>query len=149
MNTQSNRMIEGVVEGPDKGADHLFRAANRRGRAMRYLPRFILLTTTVMALAACNAFDRVTEIGDAPKLSSIEDPTHTPGYTPVKMPMPPPSLSETEPNSLWQTGARAFFRDQRVEPGRRYPDRHHHDQRSGADPERNQALARKFEYRQL
>ncbi|HEU0118800.1 MAG TPA: flagellar basal body L-ring protein FlgH [Alphaproteobacteria bacterium] len=76
--------------------------------------RFLMLTTTVLALTACNAYDRVSEIGDAPKLSSIEDPTHAPGYTPVKMAMPPPSLHEAQPNSLWQTGARAFFRDQRA-----------------------------------
>lgn len=68
----------------------------------------------MISLAACNAFDRVSDIGNAPKLSSIEDPTHSPGYTPVRMPMPPPTLTETQPNSLWHTGARAFFRDQRA-----------------------------------
>jgi flagellar L-ring protein precursor FlgH len=78
------------------------------------MSRFLLLTTTILALAACNAFDRVSDIGDTPKLSSIEDPTHQNGYIPVKMPMPPPSLAEREPNSLWQTGGRAFFRDQRA-----------------------------------
>jgi len=78
------------------------------------MSRYLLLATTLLALAACNAFDRVTEIGDAPKLASIEDPTHQPGYIPVRMPMPPPSLTEREPNSLWQTGGRAFFRDQRA-----------------------------------
>jgi len=76
--------------------------------------RFVLLTTATMALAACNAFDRLEGVGDAPKLGSIEDPTHAPGYVPVKMPMPPPSLALQQPNSLWQTGARAFFRDQRA-----------------------------------
>jgi flagellar L-ring protein precursor FlgH len=78
------------------------------------MSRFLLLTTTILALAACNAFDRASEIGDAPKMASIEDPTHSPGYIPVKMPMPPPNLSSSEPNSLWHTGARAFFRDQRA-----------------------------------
>ncbi len=78
------------------------------------MSRFLLLTTTILALAACNAFDRVSDIGDAPKLTSIEDPTHAAGYTPVRMPMPPPALTERQPNSLWQTGARAFFRDQRA-----------------------------------
>ncbi len=76
--------------------------------------RITLLATAMIALAACNAFDRVSEIGDAPKLASIEDPTHAPGYTPVRMPMPPPTLAESQPNSLWHTGARAFFRDQRA-----------------------------------
>ncbi|MDR3450804.1 MAG: flagellar basal body L-ring protein FlgH [Alphaproteobacteria bacterium] len=81
----------------------------------RILYKNMLLTTAaLLSLSACNAFDRVSEIGDQPKLSSIEDPTHRDGYVPVKMPMPPPSLSERQPNSLWATGGRAFFRDQRA-----------------------------------
>jgi len=76
--------------------------------------RMTLLATAVISLAACNALDRVSEIGDTPKMASIEDPTHQPGYTPVKMPMPSPNLVESQPNSLWHTGARAFFRDQRA-----------------------------------
>jgi len=87
--------------------------------AQFYLPRtpfsrFALLATAMVALVACNAFDRVSDIGGEPKLGSIEDPTLAPGYIPVKMPMPPPSLATQQPNSLWQTGARAFFRDQRA-----------------------------------
>lgn len=78
------------------------------------MSRFLLLATTILTLAACNAFDRVSDIGSAPKLATIEDPTHQNGYVPVRMPMPPPSLAEREPNSLWQTGGRAFFRDQRA-----------------------------------
>jgi flagellar L-ring protein precursor FlgH len=81
--------------------------------ALRKL-RILLLTTTILTLAGCNAFDRMTDIGDTPKMASIDDPTHAPGYVPVKMPMPPPTLTERQPNSLWQTGARAFFRDQRA-----------------------------------
>ena len=84
-------------------------------RALRRpFSRFALMATAALVLTACNAFDRMESVGDAPKLSSIEDPTHTPGYIPVKMPMPPPSLTVQQPNSLWQTGARAFFRDQRA-----------------------------------
>jgi len=78
------------------------------------MKRLLLMTSALMLLSACNAFDRVTEIGDAPKLSPIQNPTQAPGYVPVSMPMPPPSLAERQPNSLWQTGARAFFRDQRA-----------------------------------
>ncbi len=78
------------------------------------LTRLACLVTALLALAGCNAFDRAISVGDAPKLASIEDPTHAPGYIPVKMPMPPPSLAIQQPNSLWHTGARAFFRDQRA-----------------------------------
>ena len=78
------------------------------------LYKSLLLTTALLSLSACNAFDRVSEIGNEPKLSSIEDPTHRDGYVPVKMPMPAPSLNERQPNSLWETGGRAFFRDQRA-----------------------------------
>jgi len=76
--------------------------------------RTMLAAAALIGLSACNAYDRMSSIGDSPQLSSIEDPTHAPGYTPVKMPMPPPSLAVQQPNSLWQTGARAFFRDQRA-----------------------------------
>jgi flagellar L-ring protein precursor FlgH len=76
--------------------------------------RLVLLTTTILAVAGCNAYDRVSDIGEAPLPGAIEDPTKAPGYKPVKMPMPPPSLAENQPNSLWQTGARAFFRDERA-----------------------------------
>ncbi|MFA4993947.1 MAG: flagellar basal body L-ring protein FlgH [Bdellovibrionales bacterium] len=75
----------------------------------------ILLTATaLLSLSACNAYDRLTSIGQQPKMASIEDPTHRAGYVPVKMPMPAPSLNERQPNSLWATGGRAFFRDQRA-----------------------------------
>lgn len=82
--------------------------------ARKSMSRFLLLTTTILALAACNAFDRVSDIGSEPKLASIDDPTRKNGYVPVRMPMPPPNLTENQPNSLWQTGGRAFFRDQRA-----------------------------------
>lgn len=78
------------------------------------LSRFLLLATTLLSLSACNAFDRLTSVGDTPRLASIEDPTRADGYVPVKMPMPAPSLHDQQPNSLWQTGARAFLRDQRA-----------------------------------
>src|SRR5574344_340275 len=74
----------------------------------------IWIAAAAFLLTGCNAFDRMSEIGDQPKFASIEDPTNRDGYRPVKMPMPPPSLSERQPNSLWEPGGRAFFRDQRA-----------------------------------
>ncbi len=37
-----------------------------------------------------------------------------PGYRPVSLPMPTPISVEHRPNSLWQAGTRAFFKDQRA-----------------------------------
>ncbi|MGB4101789.1 MAG: flagellar basal body L-ring protein FlgH [Alphaproteobacteria bacterium] len=66
------------------------------------------------ALTGCNALDRISEIGRPPQMAPVEDPTRRPGYTPVRMPMPITQAGEKQANSLWQTGSRAFFRDQRA-----------------------------------
>lgn len=76
--------------------------------------RLSLITTALLALSGCNVMNRINEIGAHPKMSSVQDPTRLAGVTPVSMPMPAPVLSERQPNSLWQTGSRAFFRDQRA-----------------------------------
>jgi len=76
--------------------------------------RKAITLVALLALTSCNAFDRISDVGNAPKLASIEDPTRRNGYAPVKMPMPAPSHNERQPNSLWETGGRAFFRDQRA-----------------------------------
>jgi flagellar L-ring protein precursor FlgH len=71
-----------------------------------------------MALGAlcsgCAALERLRIIGDAPPLTSIDNPTAAAGYKPVQMPMPAPQPAVYQPNSLWRTGARAFFKDQRA-----------------------------------
>jgi flagellar L-ring protein precursor FlgH len=36
------------------------------------------------------------------------------GYKPVQMPMPAPQPAVYNPNSLWRSGSRAFFKDQRA-----------------------------------
>src|SRR6201991_520556 len=69
----------------------------------------------VLALAGgCSAVDRLSQIGEQPKLSAIENPTAQPGYKPVQMPMPKPEIASYNANSLWRNGSRAFFRDQRA-----------------------------------
>ncbi|MFA5040146.1 MAG: flagellar basal body L-ring protein FlgH [Bdellovibrionales bacterium] len=82
--------------------------------ARKHYANILLTAAAVLSLTSCNAYDRISDIGNEPKLASIEDPTKSKGYTPVKMPMPPPSLHERQPNSLWEQGGRAFFRDQRA-----------------------------------
>jgi flagellar L-ring protein precursor FlgH len=79
------------------------------------LPAKIALVTLVAALlGGCSAVDRLANVGHAPNLSAIENPTTQPGYRPVNMPMPEPMAASYNPNSLWRNGSRAFFKDQRA-----------------------------------
>src|SRR5580692_80938 len=72
-----------------------------------------LLTTTAIS-SGCSSIDRLSQIGEAPKLSSIDNPTAQPGYKPVQMPMPKPESVSYNANSLWRNGSRSFFKDQRA-----------------------------------
>ena len=65
-------------------------------------------------LSGCAAIDRFKLIGEQPPLSPIENPTTKAGYKPVQMPMPTPQPATYNPNSLWRSGSRAFFNDQRA-----------------------------------
>jgi len=66
-------------------------------------------------LGACTAADRLANIGQTPRLSSIEDPTAQKGYRPVQMPMPEPTVASYQANSLFRSDARGFFKDQRAQ----------------------------------
>src|ERR1700678_4098468 len=72
------------------------------------------LAAVAVLLNGCSAFDRLMNIGEQPKLSSIDNPTTKPGYKPVQMPMPMAQPASYNPNSLWRNGSRAFFKDQRA-----------------------------------
>jgi flagellar L-ring protein FlgH len=76
--------------------------------------RLAFAAATGLLLSACGAADRLANIGKPPDLSAITDPTAVPGYKPVQMPMPPIEHASFAPNSLWRTGSRAFFKDQRA-----------------------------------
>lgn len=65
-------------------------------------------------VSGCNLFTRLSQVGEPPELTLISDPTLVDGYRPVSMPMPYPETPNTNVNSLWQTGSRAFFKDQRA-----------------------------------
>ena len=76
------------------------------------------VTAPCSSLAAvasgCSSIDRLSQIGEKPKLTEIENPTTQPGYKPVQMPMPKPEQASYNANSLWRNGSRAFFKDQRA-----------------------------------
>ena len=97
------------------------RAMTSRGRfapiGARSTNRFIVtgaLLVIVSLAGGCSAIDRISQIGEQPKLAAIENPTSQPGYKPVQMPMPKPELASYNANSLWRNGSRAFFKDQRA-----------------------------------
>lgn len=66
------------------------------------------------SLSGCNTLTRLSQVGEEPPLTNIQNPTALPTYQPVSMPMPAPVTEERQPNSLWRTGSRAFFKDQRA-----------------------------------
>ncbi len=80
--------------------------------------RRLVLTGILLATAAitssCSSIDRLSQIGEQPKLAAIENPAAQPGYKPVQMPMPKPETASYNANSLWRNGSRAFFKDQRA-----------------------------------
>lgn len=84
----------------------------------QHTPAAIVKLCAVLSLclysAGCSHLDKLSEIGETPKLSVIESPIEKPGYRPVSMPMPEPEAVSYNPNSLWRNGSRSFFKDQRA-----------------------------------
>jgi flagellar L-ring protein precursor FlgH len=73
------------------------------------------LALPMLVTGCSSSLNRLEEVGRAPSGQPVKDPTHEAGYEPMSWPMPeskPPAKQYA--NSLWQPGARAFFRDQRA-----------------------------------
>jgi len=78
---------------------------------------FLKRTTTgilLISLAACGAAERISDIGKAPELTPIKDIKAPPAQRSISLPMPSRDSVRNRPNSLWRTGARSFFKDQRA-----------------------------------
>lgn len=68
-----------------------------------------------LVLSGCGGLTaRLSEVGSEPPLSAIQNPIAQPGYQPVSLPLPAVVPARQNPSSLWRTGARGFFRDQRA-----------------------------------
>lgn len=78
------------------------------------LPGYAALAVATLSLTACGAGERLGNVGRAPPLTAIQNPATNPNFVPVSMPMPTPSPDIRQANSLWQAGARSFFKDQRA-----------------------------------
>jgi flagellar L-ring protein precursor FlgH len=66
------------------------------------------------ALSGCGPFAKLQDVGAPPRMTVGQNPTEEKDYRPVTTPTPDPEPHIRQPNSLWQSGARAFFKDQRA-----------------------------------
>ena len=73
-----------------------------------------LLLPFALGLSGCGTLTKLSEIGRPPAMTPTANPTEDPNWRPVTMPMPRPQAAPTEANSLWRSGSRAFFKDQRA-----------------------------------
>jgi flagellar L-ring protein precursor FlgH len=76
--------------------------------------RLLAPALACMLLAGCGSLSRLSEVGRAPAMTPTADPTKDPTWRPVTMPMPAREPTPNEANSLWRSGSRAFFKDQRA-----------------------------------
>ncbi len=66
-------------------------------------------------LGACtNIFDRLSQVGQPPNLTRIEDPRAIIGPQPVQTPLPAPVEATHQMGSLWRPGSSTFLTDQRA-----------------------------------
>jgi len=81
---------------------------------MKSLFRLALVVCAASSLAACgNTLSRLSEMGQGPALTPIKNPADT--NPRITMPAPPRTEGEGNNNaSLWRTGARQFFKDNRA-----------------------------------
>lgn len=83
---------------------------------MKHISSICLLLSCALALSACSGTIRkLDQVGEKPPLNSVSNPHTDAQYKPVTWPLPTPEKGSIRTaNSLWQPGARAFFRDQRA-----------------------------------
>jgi flagellar L-ring protein precursor FlgH len=74
----------------------------------------VLAALASSLLSGCSYLESLKNVGEQPPLSAVDNPTTRPGYKPVQMPMPAAQPAAYNPNSLWRSGSRAFFKDQRA-----------------------------------
>ena len=92
------------------------KSVSRQAAAMPrpVLPRLSAMALLAVSLTACNALTRLSEVGEPPVMSTIQNPAEITGNKPVEVPMPAPVQVAHHPNSLWRPGSRHFLKDQRA-----------------------------------
>lgn len=81
---------------------------------LKSINRIAGLIIMASMLQACGAMSRMNKIGQPPTISPIENIIAPARQRSISLPMPDREISRSRPNSLWRTGARAFFKDQRA-----------------------------------
>jgi flagellar L-ring protein precursor FlgH len=77
---------------------------------MRAAPLLVL----ALSLGGCGMLQSLSEVGRPPEMTPSGNPTSDPKWRPLTMPMPKAELAPEQVNSLWRSGSRAFFKDQRA-----------------------------------
>ena len=67
-----------------------------------------------LLLSGCGSLQRLSEVGRPPAMTQPGDPTQEASWRPLTMPMPSAQTALPQANSLWRSGSRAFFKDQRA-----------------------------------
>lgn len=75
---------------------------------------FTLFLILLMASSCGPMIDKLSNVGSPPDLTNVSIPNTKEEYKPVKWPAKEPPRPPKQANSLWQPGARTFFRDQRA-----------------------------------
>ncbi|MGB0935159.1 MAG: flagellar basal body L-ring protein FlgH [Alphaproteobacteria bacterium] len=76
--------------------------------------RICVVLMAGLTLTGCNSLNRLSQVGEAPPLTQIRNPVSNPSYAPITMPMPNAKVEIRGENTLWKSGARSFFKDQRA-----------------------------------
>jgi flagellar L-ring protein precursor FlgH len=87
------------------------RNAKRRPASARHV---IAACTLALLASNCSSIERLRNVGEAPALGAIQNPSTKAGYKPVLMPMPAPQPAVYNPISMWRSCSLAFFKDQRA-----------------------------------
>src|SRR5262245_25386417 len=74
-----------------------------------------LLATSMLTSGCQNMLNKLDHIGEPPPMAAVQNPQEKPEYKEMTWPMPEtPPPQKQYANSLWQPGARTFFRDGRA-----------------------------------
>ena len=79
----------------------------------KHVQQLVTISVLAASLGACSNLNRLGSIGQEPPMSAIKDVVAPVRESTISVPQPDPNRKH-EANSLWRTGARAFFEDQRA-----------------------------------